>query len=239
MPGLRAARSARSGSSVTPRPGRHQGLRRDEVVGGERDPRGEPGRRALLQQVLAAAVAPGDPPVLRQPGQVGGPQLGHRGRQRRLAAAHGRVGHDQVHCLGQQYLLADAIAVRRWTGSSSCTRRAPCPAPRPTLPALRPGLPWGQRRRPAAGPAELAAAVGARAGRSAPRRRTRRAASAPPPAARPRSAAGQRSDAGRAGSRRRPARSCRARRGRRPAAAARRAARRRPRARSPPRPAGR
>ena len=38
-PGLRAARSARSGSSVTPRPGGHQGLRRDEVVGGERDPR--------------------------------------------------------------------------------------------------------------------------------------------------------------------------------------------------------
>jgi len=92
--------------------GGHQGLGRDEIVGGERDPRGEAGRRALLQQVLTTAVAPGDPPVLRQPGQVGGPQFGHRGRQRRLAAAHRRVGHDQVHRLGQQYLLADVVTVR-------------------------------------------------------------------------------------------------------------------------------
>jgi len=53
-----------------------------------------------VEQVLAAAVAPGDPPVLGQPGQVGWPQFGHRGRERRLAAAHRRVRHDQVHRLG-------------------------------------------------------------------------------------------------------------------------------------------
>jgi len=65
-----------------------------------------------VEQVLAAAVAPGDPPVLSQPGQVGGPQLGHRGRERRLAAAHPRVRHDQVHRLGQEHLLAEVVRLR-------------------------------------------------------------------------------------------------------------------------------
>jgi len=65
-----------------------------------------------LQQVLAAAVAAGDPPVLRQPRQVGGPYLRDRGRQRRLAAAHRRVRHDQVHGLGEKQLLADVVLLR-------------------------------------------------------------------------------------------------------------------------------
>ncbi len=115
-----------AGQQRDPEAGRHQGLRRDEVVGGERDPRGEPGRRALLQQVLTAAVTPGDPPVLRQPRQVGGPQFGHRGRQRRLAAAHRRVRHDQVHRLGQQHLLAEVVLLRH--RDRVVVLRPPCPA---------------------------------------------------------------------------------------------------------------
>ena len=67
----RAQREA--GQQRDPEADGHQGLRGDEVVGGERDPRGEPGERALLQQVLPAAVAAGDPPVLGQPGEVGRP----------------------------------------------------------------------------------------------------------------------------------------------------------------------
>ena len=88
---------------------RDEGLGRDEVVGRERDPGREPGLRALPEQVLAAPVAAGDPALIGQPGQVGGPQLGHRGRQRRLAAADRRVRHDQVHRLGQQHQLAEVV----------------------------------------------------------------------------------------------------------------------------------
>ena len=72
--------------------------------------------------MLAAPVTAGDPALLRQPGQVGGPQFGHRGRERRLAAAHRRVRHDQVHRLGQQHLLAQIVEVH---GRLIAGRRVP------------------------------------------------------------------------------------------------------------------
>jgi len=61
--------------------------------------------------VLAAAVAAGDPPVVREPGQVGRPQLSDGGGKRRLAAEQCRVRHDQVHRLGKQQLLPDVLVV--------------------------------------------------------------------------------------------------------------------------------
>ena len=104
--------------------GRDEGLRRHEVVGGERDPGREPGVRALPEQVLAAAVAAGDPALAGQPGQVGRPQLGHRGRQRRFAAADRRVRHDQVHRLGQQHQLAQVVVVGQRRGASAASGSA-------------------------------------------------------------------------------------------------------------------
>ena len=81
--------------------GGDQGLDRDVVVGGERDLRGEPGERALPDQVGPAAVAARDPPV---PGVTG--QLGRRF----LALPRmGRNRRHQVHRLVQQQLLAQAL----------------------------------------------------------------------------------------------------------------------------------
>ena len=189
--GPRAAPARQEGD---PEAGRYQGLRRDEVVGGERDPRGEPGRRALLEQVLAAAVAAGDPAVLRQPRQVGGPQFGHRGRQRRLAAADCAAVSGMIRCT-----VSDSSTCSRMSAGLSRPRLAcypSCPH-RPHRPHRRGDSPRSRapppaRRRPP------------RAGRSARRPRTRPGASAPLPAAPPRSAAGRRWDAARAGSPPRP-----------------------------------
>jgi len=60
--------------------------------------------------MLPAAVAAGDPALSGQPRQVGGPDLGHRGGEQRLAARRLRRD-DQVHRLGQQHLLAHVVAL--------------------------------------------------------------------------------------------------------------------------------
>ena len=86
---------AQPGQRGHPQPGRDQGLDGHVVVGGEGHLRGEAGQRALPDQVAAAPLAAGDPPV---PGVVG---------QLRGAAPASRAGR---------------AAVTRCTGSSSSSR---------------------------------------------------------------------------------------------------------------------
>ena len=86
-PGLRAARSARSGSSVTPRPAvtRACAATKSSVVNAIRGVK--PAEAHCCSRCSRQRSQPAIQRWLRQPGQVGGPQLGHRGGQRRLAAA--------------------------------------------------------------------------------------------------------------------------------------------------------
>ena len=68
--GMTGSTKRETGQRGNAEPGGHQCLHRDEIVGGERYLRREPGRFALPEQVAAAALAAGDPAAVREVGQV-------------------------------------------------------------------------------------------------------------------------------------------------------------------------
>ena len=68
--GMTGSTKRETGQRGNAEPGGHQCLHRDEIVGGERYLRREPGRFALPEQVAAAALAACDPAAVREVGQV-------------------------------------------------------------------------------------------------------------------------------------------------------------------------
>jgi hypothetical protein len=93
--GVTGGAQREAGQGGDAEPGRHQGLHSDEVVGGERHVRGEPGGFALPEQVAAAAFAAGDPAAVGEVGQVrfgrGGGLVrvrGARANKRRAGPGH-------------------------------------------------------------------------------------------------------------------------------------------------------
>jgi peptidoglycan/LPS O-acetylase OafA/YrhL len=111
--GVAGGAERESGQQREAESGTDQGLDGDEVVGGEGHLRGEAGGRALLEQVLPAAVAAGDPALGGEPGQIGGPHLRESGGRKRLAVGRGVGGSDQVNGLVEEHLLAEVGFVRR------------------------------------------------------------------------------------------------------------------------------
>jgi long-chain acyl-CoA synthetase len=115
--GMAGGSQGQPGQGGDPEARRHQRLHGDVIIGGERHVGGEPGQRALAEQLGTAAIAAGDPAV---PGVAGKLRLARAagpgwpgGRPARLSRPARRLCY-QVHRLVEQQRATGPVSAGGW-----------------------------------------------------------------------------------------------------------------------------